>query len=282
MKKNFVVFSLLLVMSANIFAAAQVDLQGFTHIACELQPRIVHESADRHFTHPHIPFRQRTSLTESTSTNWAGYAALTNLTHPTAHTVSYVAGTWTVPTLSPLAGHTYCSMWVGVDGYDSNSVEQLGTEHDWVNGKQVNSAWFEMYPQYPYTINGFPANPGDSISASVVYQGNNIFVLTIINNTRKVYFVVPTSYTKSATAQRVSAEWVCEAPYSNQVLPLSNFGTVNFSNCVATINGVQGAINNSTWQADALTMVTSTGATKALVSGLSSNGENFSVTWKHQ
>lgn len=282
MKKIFVVHLLLLAICMPICAMEEFNAQEFRRIECELTPRIRSQGLDPH-THPFIPSDQhRAGVQQNTSTNWAGYAAVTNLAHPVAHTVSYVAGTWTIPQLSASTGQTYCSIWVGMDGYGSNSVEQLGTAHDWVNGKQQNTAWFEMYPQYPYTINGFPVNVGDSISASVVYQGNSVFLLTITNNTKKVYFVAPTSYTKSVTAQRISAEWIVEAPFSNTVLPLSHFGTVNLSNCIATMNNVQGAINSPHWQADALTMITNTNAVKAAVSPLANNGKNFSVVWKHE
>ncbi|MDR3550678.1 MAG: G1 family endopeptidase [Candidatus Babeliales bacterium] len=250
----------------------------FKQIPCDIVPRIHHqiEAIDNRFTHPHIPLR------EGTSTNWAGYVSVTNLHTPAPYSVTSVSGSWIVPALSKSTGTTYCSMWVGIDGYTSGSVEQLGTEHDWVNGKQQNTAWFEMYPQYPYNITGFPVNVGDSISASVVYLGNNVFVLTMTNNTRKVYFAVPTSYTKSTTAQRSCAEWIMEAPFATSVLPLSHFGTVHFSNCLAKINGISGAINNSKWVYDPLTMVTSSNVPKATLSGLTNNGKDFTVTWKHE
>src|SRR5439155_23382974 len=43
-------------------------------------------------------------------------------------------------------------------------------------------------------------------------------------------------------AARASAEWIVEAPYRNGVLPLANFGSVNFKNARATINGQTGPI----------------------------------------
>ena len=115
-----------------------------------------------------------------------------------------------------------------------------------------------------------------------MYQGNGIFVLTIVNQTRGVYTTIPTSYTTSRTAQRSSAEWVAEAPYSGGILPLSHFGTVNFTNCTAVINNIYGAINNSFWAYDALRMTTAAGATKATPSALTSNGQAFSVAWAHE
>jgi hypothetical protein len=266
------------------------DVEGLQYIECEL--RLRERSSRRHqqddyklmddkdsyasFTHPHIPVQ------EGTSQNWSGYAALTKLAHPATGSVDAVYGSWICPTLSSASHNTWCSLWVGIDGYSSNTVEQLGTEHDWFNGQQSNYAWFEMYPNYSYEIVGFPANPGNVISASVVYQGNGVFVLSIANLTVGVHTTIPTSYTKSKTAQRSSAEWILEAPYSGSILPLSHFGTALFSNCTATINNIHGAINNSHWQDDVLTMVTPSGVVKAMPSGLTANGQAFSVVWRHE
>ncbi|HLW72931.1 MAG TPA: G1 family glutamic endopeptidase [Candidatus Babeliales bacterium] len=286
----------LLCVTALIFSVVvgAFDVEGLRYIECELQP-IDRASKRQHydefkpnseqssasygaFTHPHMPVKDATG----TSQNWSGYAAVTNINHPTTHSVSAVYGSWVVPTLSSASHNTWCSLWVGIDGFSDSTVEQLGTEHDWYNGHQQNYAWFEMYPNYSYEIVGFPARPGDHISASVVYQGNNVFVLSIANTTAGVHTTVPTSYSTSRTAQRSSAEWIMEAPYSGGILPLSHFGTVNFSSCTATINGITGAINNSHWVFDDLTMVTGNGTVKAAPSALSSNGQAFAVVWHHE
>jgi len=268
-------FLVILLLSCQLIHA-DLNLQGVTLIECEVRPRVTSETKERHFTHPHVHVK------ESASLNWAGYAVVTSLSSPANNAVTSVSGTWQVPTISRSSGTTYSSLWVGMDGYSSSTVEQIGTEHNWANGKQQNYVWFEMYPQYPYEIVGFPLSVGDSISASVVYKGNNVFQMTIVNNTRNVAFVVPTSYTTSALAKRSSAEWIAEAPYSSSVLPLADFHTITFSNCMATINGINGAINNPVWKFDPLTMITNNGAVKALISTLTSNGKGFSVTWNHQ
>ena len=139
-----------------------------------------------------------------------------------------------------------------------------------------------MYPKGSYQIVGFPVNVSDVISAEVKYTGSNTFQLTIVNHTHNVYSVVPSSYTKSSTALRNSAEWIVEAPFSNQVLPLADFGIVSLNNCTATINGTKGPINSSHWANDPLTMATKGGVIKSLPSSLASGGESFSTTWKHQ
>ena len=56
----------------------------------------------------------------STSSNWSGYAA-----SAPANSVSYVAGSWVVPTASSKT-NGYSSVWVGIDGYNSSTVEQIG------------------------------------------------------------------------------------------------------------------------------------------------------------
>jgi Peptidase A4 family len=173
----------------------------------------------------------------STSQNWAGYAAY-NQTN-----VRGVQGTWTVPAASyglNCAGTTYSSTWVGIDGYSDGTVEQLGTEQDWTNGSGGSAsyyAWWEMYPHPAYyvTLNGkiAPVKANDSITAKVTYNNNNSFTLYMTNNTQGWSF---TTTQKMPSAKRTSAEWIEEAPFSGGIVPLADFGTVNFTSCLAAIN----------------------------------------------
>lgn len=237
-----------------------------------------------HASHPHIPGPRsaRAPSNMTTSTNWSGYVAANKLSSPAKGSVTAVYGTWIVPTLTGTPDDSYCALWVGIDGYGSPTVEQIGTEHDWSNGKQGNSAWFEMYPGGSYNINGFPLNPGDVISASVVYTGGSTFVLKLYNDTQQVVSTIPTQYTKSSVAQRKCAEWIVEAPFLNAVLPLSDFGTAYLWGCMATINGVTGPIQNSKWQDIGIQMVTGNGSPKATPSALLADNGSFFVTWNHE
>lgn len=223
---------------------------------------------------PHIRNANGTSL------NWSGYAVETSLKRPQKGAVSYVTGSWRVPTISASgSANTYSSIWVGIDGYSSSTVEQIGTEHDWTPNGQEHYAWFEMYPKGAYEIVGFPVAPGDQIVTSVTSLSGGLFQLTIINTTEKVSYTVPTSFTKSPSAKRSSAEWIVEAPWSGGVLPLADFGTATFTGCSATLNNYNGPISNGAWQFDAMTMETSDGTVKAVPSTLRSSGTSFSVVW---
>jgi hypothetical protein len=151
----------LLTMSTALVGDITSELGTFCKIDCPVKPKKKcrccspkkhHMHHRHHGTHPHIP------LLEGTSLNWSGYAAITSILHPTNESVTSVSGSWTVPALSASTDQTYCSIWVGIDGFSSSTVEQIGTEHDWSGRSQSNYAWFEMYPSGSYEIEGFPVD----------------------------------------------------------------------------------------------------------------------------
>ena len=200
----------------------------------------------------------------ATSENWSGYAEA-----GAPGTFTSVSSSWTEPTVTCTAQQTFSSFWVGLDGDGTQSVEQTGTEADCNNGVATYQGWFEMFPNAPVFYNN-PVAPGDTMSASVVANGGGAFTLTLSDQTRG--WTQTTSQT-SATAQLGSAEIIAEAPSdTNGVLPLSNFGTVNFTN-VAVDTAPLGNAN-----AAGLTMVSAGGVTEATPSAIT-NGNAFSVTW---
>jgi len=214
-------------------------------------------------THGGVRFDPNKKITQSTSSNWSGYAA-------TGGGFTSVTSNWIQPTASCGSGTTYSSFWVGLDGDGSNTVEQTGTSADCSGGSPQYYAWYEMYPKYPVNLS-LAIRPGDSITGSVTVGGNNRYTLTITNNTTGRFF----STTVKGHGSNYSAEAIAEAPSSRSgVLPLTNFGTVNFSGTV--VNGQPiGAFNP-----DRIDMV-SGGTLKAQTSALSSSRTDFSVTWKH-
>jgi Peptidase A4 family len=199
------------------------------------------------------------------SSNWSGYAAATNLKSPAANSVTEVSASWKVPTVTGSGrGTTYSAVWVGIDGYSDDTVEQLGTEQDVVNGKPLYQAWWEMYStgdgQPEQVISSMTISPGDSISASVQYitsgahSGQFLLTMTDSSKANDSFSIYETSsQVQSPTAQRSSAEWIVEAPsVGNSIAALANFGLVTFTNASATINGVTGPIDSSSWQSQAI------------------------------
>jgi hypothetical protein len=216
------------------------------------------------------------------STNWSGYA----VTGSTG-SVTYVQGSWIVPAVTGNRfTSAYSSFWVGIDGFSSNTVEQIGTDSDIQRGRAVYYAWYEFYPaESMIEISGFTIKPGDVISASVTYS-SSVFTLLITDKSTGA------SYSTTGTvsgATETSAEWIAEAPSSYfGVLPLANFGTAKFGydntgvtgTCNATVCGLTGSIGSFGSAVQEITMVSNRGTVKALPSALSSDGTSFSITWK--
>lgn len=275
-------FSLIFIAVFGCTTAAIANEKSHTKIECELEPIVRGAKSEKELTSHGRDSYHLVGILESSSLNWSGYATVPK-TRITAGTVTAVTGSWTVPHLTATPDDAYSSIWVGIDGYSSNTVEQIGTEQDWINGSQQNYAWFEMYPAGSYMLVGFPVDVGDSITANVHYVGRNTFQLTIYNNTKRVYAVIPSSYTRSSNALRSSAEWIVEAPSDGSgVLPLANFVSATLTNCSATISNKTGPINYVLWKFDQLNMVTSGGTVKALTSNLVNSGKGFTVLWEHE
>jgi hypothetical protein len=202
---------------------------------------------------------------QAQSTNWSGYAGTTG-------TYTSVSASWTEPTGTCSRGDQYSSFWVGLDGYNSSSVEQTGSEVDCVGRTARYYAWYEMYPSASVTYSN-TVRPGDHFNASVTYQGNNSYSLFIADTTQGWSH---TTVKSLAGAPRSSAEVIIEAPCctrSGGILPLADFGTASFTNSDA--NG--SAIGNAGGVTE-ITMVNNSGQAKDSISALS-GGTSFSGTW---
>lgn len=220
---------------------------------------------------PMVPTGQATRGSVS-STNWSGYAA-------TGSGFTDVKGSWIAPTATcPSSTASYSSFWVGIDGYTSTTVEQLGTSAD-CNGKNHPHyyAWYEMYPASPVNLS-LSVTPGDSISAQVSRSGTT-YTLSITDSRSGSFSIKKTL----AGAADSSAEWIAEAPsicsITCSVAHLADFGTGHFSSSSATDSTASGAI--SAFPHTEIVMKTSGGVVKAQPSALSASGTAFTDTWKH-
>ena len=214
--------------------------------------------------HGPLRFDPNHKLTESTSSNWAGYAV-------TGGGYTTVTSSWVQPSASCTSATTYSSFWVGLDGDGSNTVEQTGTDADCSGGTPSYYAWYEMYPKYPVNLS-LSVRPGDLLTATVSYVGNNRFSISITDSRSGSF-----STTLKGRGSLFSAEAIAEAPSSRSgVLPLTNFGSVGFTG--TKVNGQAiGTFPQSS--IDRIDMVSGS-TVKAATSGLKSNTD-FTVTWKH-
>ena len=198
------------------------------------------------------------------SLNWSGYVA--------SHArFTSVTATWIVPAVRSTSepGAT-ASFWVGLDGRDGRSLQQIGTTSSFSGAERRYGAWWEMLPgpsiDVPLTI-----APGDSVTASVVADGQGSFLLSLSDNTNGQRF---TTRQVDAAAPLSSAEVVAEAPSSAQgLLPLADFGAVRFAGVRA--NGRPLAQFDSS-----RVIMTSGSRTVAAASALSRSGTEFTVAWE--
>jgi hypothetical protein len=213
----------------------------------------------------------------SSSSNWSGYAI------PGSSFTSATAS-WTVPAANCGSGEQYAAFWVGIDGYSSSTVEQTGTDSDCVGGTPTYYAWYEFYPRPAFEFGSMTIQPGDSMSASVVYNGSE-FTVTLKDVT------AGESRSKTETvssAARSSAEWVVEASGGN--LNLTDFGVVFFGENSTSVSGTNYATDSAASGAigafpavEAIVMTTGGGAASGIVKAYPSalsDGTSFSVIWK--
>jgi Peptidase A4 family/Ricin-type beta-trefoil lectin domain-like len=193
------------------------------------------------------------NTTAATSPNWSGYVDTSQ-----NDSVTYVAGTWTVPTVTATSGDTTSFAWVGIDGWNGNgTVEQTGTAQGVSNGVPYYFAWWEMWSTNGYSgpggrvdqrISSMTVSPGDSITASVTYESSGTYAgdfLLSINDTSQPNdsfstYENPSVY-QDPLPDRSSAEWIMETPtVSGGYATLPNFGSITFTNCNANVNGTPG------------------------------------------
>jgi hypothetical protein len=212
------------------------------------------------------------------STNWSGYADVACSTC----SLRYVSADFTVPHLNTAKSlnNSWAAHWVGLDGVNNSTVEQVGIDTYVNNGQDYYYAWYEMAPAATQ-VYSLAASPGDNIQVSV-YTVNGTYYLSFNDTTLGAGFnataTVPTGY----TGQNKSAEVITEAPSEQSgstvtQLPLADYGQVNYNNATVTSrNGSHGGLgSNSLWNGYAITMVGSSGASLSTPSGLL-NGTNSS------
>jgi hypothetical protein len=200
---------------------------------------------------------------------WAGAVA-------TGGPFSSVSATWVLPAVvKPVKPGSENSFWVGLDGYGSESVEQLGTQVIvGSDGTARYSAWWEMYPKGTVDIPDFPVKPGDVITASVTSHGDGRFTLAMENKTtgKKFSTVQHNDVTRSK-----SAEIVVERPSdrTGKKISLDSFAAcepVHFTDC--TVDGKPIADASPKW----LVIAGKDGAVLAKASAPEDGGAAFTVS----
>lgn len=192
---------------------------------------------------------------------WAGY-------HTSTGDVTRVTATWTQPWVGQRGVEpNVVGFWIGLEGHDGNTVEQIGTDGYCDGAVTQYHAWYELYPAPTVPID-LAINPSDTVSATVVSLGRDRFRLTLVNDTTGARFAT-TQIAKGVGD--TAAAIIVEVPQRSGVT-LAGFGTVRFTKC---------AVDGRPLDAFALRrldIVTDSGVAETTTSELGADGASFSVT----
>jgi hypothetical protein len=203
---------------------------------------------------------------QNTSHNWSGYAAA-------GGTFTSVTGTWSVPQFTTDGPAGIDAAWVGIGGVRSRDLIQAGTQQTVSgSGRTQYEAWIELLPRASRPV-PLQVHAGDSVTVSITETGTDQWHVHFSNNSTGAIFDTDQQYMSSHS----SAEWVEEAPSGGRggVLPLDNFGSIQFSQGSAVKNGQ--AVTISGAGARAITMVGNNDQALAVPTALGDDGASFSV-----
>jgi hypothetical protein len=211
------------------------------------------------------------------TSNWAGFVVFA----PSAP-FTCVEGRWTEPkVVCSTPTWQAASFWVGLDGWNEEHLEQIGTEVQCFHGRAEHFAWHEVLPRQTNSIRASLAvRAGDRIWARVLFTGG-AYTMTLANLTMHRSLTIREG---NKGAPRASAEWIAESPSSGcparcRILLLPNFKRITFSGTFATAAGVRSSIDERGWVHDRVDAATSTGSTRLAVSAWAADGRSSTVTW---
>lgn len=177
------------------------------------------------------------------SSNWVG---MVHENPPPKGSYQSVSATFTVP--KPVTGQSSdsgaiqaASAWVGIDGDTyTTAILQAGIDFYWDNGRVYNSAWYEWFPDVAHDLD-LAVNTGDVITVTVEASSETKGKAEIVNEStgQRVtqQIAAPNGDAKLAGQ---NADWIVEDFQSGgKMVPLVNFGTVEFSKMQTRAGGMQ-------------------------------------------
>ncbi len=215
------------------------------------------------------------NVTQSASFNWSGYAD----TATKAQTFTKVSGAWTTPSVTCSAEDQITSDWVGLDGFTSSTVEQLGTISWCFQHTPTYFTWYEMFPAGTVEV-GTALKPGDKITASVTRTGTS-YTLKLTDATTAGNNISVAKTCALATCKDTSAEWISERPsFSIGIVPQAHYNAFKITSGSVTANGKTTTIGAGPG-VNAVTMIDATQTYNLNTVSTLTGGNAFSTTWKN-
>jgi hypothetical protein len=230
--------------------------------------------------------RPRT-LTASTvtSSNWSGYEVSAN----SGQTIKRIQGLFSIPNVDcarstlGTSGQALWSDWVGLDGFTTSTVEQIGVaaECTTTTGPATYFAFYEMFPSPGVTLTGTGVNPGDAIVV-VVQKVSTGWQLVLQDRTTGASVATVQTCPAGSTCRDASGEAITE-DYNTSVPQhnLADFGISNQTDLLATSgSGRNGGLGSgSLWTSHTIDMANPANNHRMATPGPLYGGEAFYLTW---
>ncbi|CAD6500433.1 BgTH12-07610 [Blumeria graminis f. sp. triticale] len=215
----------------NVITYATLFSSACSRVSLPIIPRLRNSTPSNRLDSSIVEVLNGNSSHSTLSSNWAG-AILT--TPPAGSTFTAVSARFTIP--APKVNGA-ASAWVGIDGDTyAAAILQTGIDFMVINGVLAYKAWYEWYPDYAYDFTDFKMSPGDVINISVAASSSSAGTAIIENvTTRQKVTKALTAPTSNSNLAGQNAEWIIEDfQQDGALVPLTNFGTVSFTNSMAT------------------------------------------------
>jgi hypothetical protein len=176
--------------------------------------------------------------------SWSG-AVLPSLR---AEPFTFVAGFWNVPRPYPppaaKEGEYRSSAWVGLDGWNSAELPQIGTaqvvEVNKDGFRSETYSWWQWWAKDnsgpPVRIESLPVAPGDLVFCCVSVVSPCRVQLFIQNQSKGQSAAIEVEAPGKSTVAGTTAEWIVERPrdpLTQELFPLPQFGSVVFQGAAA-------------------------------------------------
>ena len=245
-------------------------------------PAAVRPLVRANVTLPNTHLPHQTSGAATSAGNWSGYADAANK----GVALRYVQADWNVPSIScarstqSTAGEAVTSEWVGLDGFNSKTVEQTGITADCTGTAAAEYfAWYALSPNAAVAFTGVA--PGDAISASVYFNGTKYETL-LTDLTTGARISTTQACPQAGTCKNSSAEVIVNNPADSATIPgLADFGQVSFTSAqVTSRNGTKGTLaSGSLWKSTQLKLEDGSNGDVLATAGPLEGGAAFADTW---
>lgn len=269
MKKSWTAIAVSFLLAAGLLSGVLSRPSGghaARHVSRAVLAQAVHALKEKLATS--IPYNEPTQLasrgagvTELGSYNWSGFAdGATDQPFSSCaqgdgcESFTGVSASWQIQAVrcpsAPFQNEDQIvAQWVGIDGLNDTTVEQLGTYGWCFEGQPYYFAWYELYPQATVVVGsaqclnnnvGCP-QPGQTVTASVQAtpgRGVNSYHLTLVDQSSPSNDINASATCPTSTCFDASAEMIVERPaYPTGLTPLADFTHTGFWNATVSVWG---------------------------------------------